>query len=200
MKDYLFAVSVFVLTLFSCEHELPKKLIKVEGLVYTNTNISIDSGSVYSSSLPSYVSESNVVFEITTIPDSKGNIEINNEGKISTKSELDKGNYQINVKTTNSAGTSLFTNALNITVIKKTAKITFQNNILPLVTQKCTPCHTSGSESFKIYENAKIRVDEYIRRTQLESTEEDFMPNGKTPLSSTEIELFKQWKLDGLLN
>ena len=83
---------------------------------------------------------------------------------------------------------------------KPVSAITFKNDILPIISLNCSPCHTSGSESFKIYSNAKLRVEELLRRTQLQNTDSDFMPSGRTPLSNKEIEIIKSWKQDGLLN
>ncbi len=81
-------------------------------------------------------------------------------------------------------------------------KITYEANIKPLISLRCTPCHLPP-DGFKTYFNsyqaAKSYGDEMIRRIQLPRTDTMAMPYKFPALVNTEIQKFIQWKTDGYL-
>lgn len=92
---------------------------------------------------------------------------------------------------------------------KKTAsvpvpKMTYEGNMQEVITTNCTPCHIpakgGNKKPYDNYTNVKTDIDEIIRRIELNPGEKGFMPFKKTAkLSDSTIQLFKQWRTDGLL-
>ena len=85
-----------------------------------------------------------------------------------------------------------------------TPKLTYENNLLPVIIANCSPCHIpskGGNKTpFDNYANVNKNIDEMIRRIQLNPTDKGFMPFKKTAmLSDSTIAVLKQWKADGLL-
>ena len=81
----------------------------------------------------------------------------------------------------------------------KTAVITYNQNIKPVIIKSCSPCHTgSGPEEYDVYSTTKNDIDDIIRRIELTPGQHGFMPARRTRLSDSTIALFKQWKTDGL--
>ena len=81
------------------------------------------------------------------------------------------------------------------------AKTTFELNIKPILVVKCAGvgCHiNSTATSYDIYDVAKLNVDKFIARIQLEKTDPKFMPLGGEKLAQADIDLIKKWKTDGL--
>ncbi len=76
--------------------------------------------------------------------------------------------------------------------------MTFEAGVMPLISTKCTPCHTSGDKAFTIYTNAKEEIDDIISRVQRNPGEKGFMPHKRDKLSEAEINTFIQWKQSGL--
>ncbi len=97
---------------------------------------------------------------------------------------------------------------VNCSSAKKTAatavpKLTYETNVQTAITSYCSPCHISGKGNKKPYDNfanVKADIDEIIRRIELNPTDRGFMPFRKsTKLSDSTINVFKQWKTDGLI-
>ena len=85
---------------------------------------------------------------------------------------------------------------------KDTPKVTYTANVAPLITANCSPCHIpprGNKEPLHTYEAAKKNIDESIRRIQLNPTDKGFMPFKHPKLSDSTIQVFVQWKADGLL-
>jgi nitrate/TMAO reductase-like tetraheme cytochrome c subunit len=86
---------------------------------------------------------------------------------------------------------------------KKPAPLTYEANIKPLIASSCVPCHIPPAGFKKAYDNytaVKTDIDEMLRRINLTPTEKDFMPFKKrAKLSDSLINVFVQWKADGLL-
>ena len=82
-------------------------------------------------------------------------------------------------------------------------KSTYAANVQTAITTNCSPCHISGKGNKKPYDNfanVKADIDEIIRRIELNPTDRGFMPFRKAAkLSDSTINVFKQWKTDGLL-
>lgn len=83
-------------------------------------------------------------------------------------------------------------------------KLNYTANLQAVVTDKCSPCHIpsrgGNKKPYDNYANVKTDIDEIIRRIELNPGEKGFMPFKKTAkLSDSTINLFKQWRADGLL-
>ena len=92
---------------------------------------------------------------------------------------------------------------------KKTAateipKMNYETNIQAMIAGSCSPCHIpskgGNKKPYDNFTNVKTDIDEIIRRIELNPGEKGFMPFKKTvKLSDSTINVFKQWKVDGLL-
>jgi hypothetical protein len=85
---------------------------------------------------------------------------------------------------------------------KQTAKVTYTANVQPVIAANCSPCHIppkGNKEPLDNYEGAKKNIDECIRRIQLNPGERGFMPFKHPKLPDSTIQVFVQWKNDGLL-
>ena len=81
-------------------------------------------------------------------------------------------------------------------------KITYAANVEPLITMHCSPCHIppkGNKEPLNTYATAKAHVDESIVRMNKNSDEKGFMPFKHPKLSDSTVNVFVQWKTDGLL-
>lgn len=83
-------------------------------------------------------------------------------------------------------------------------KMNYETNLQPLIMASCSPCHIpskgGNKKPYDNYANVKTDIDEMIRRIELNPGEKGFMPFKKTAkLSDSTINLFKQWRTDGLL-
>ena len=88
---------------------------------------------------------------------------------------------------------------------KKVAKVpllTYEADIQPLVIEKCSPCHIPSKGGNKLpldnFEAVKTHIDSVLARIQLIPGQKGFMPFKKAKLSDSTINVFKQWKADGL--
>lgn len=85
---------------------------------------------------------------------------------------------------------------------KAHAKITYISTIQPLVETSCTPCHfppKGNKKPYNTYASVKDDVDEILTRINKNPTDKGFMPMRHPKLSDSTINLFVQWKNDGLL-
>ena len=82
-------------------------------------------------------------------------------------------------------------------------KLTYIADIQPIMAEKCTPCHFPDKggriEALNSYAAVKGHIDDIIRRIQLNPGEKGYMPFKKPKLSDTTINMFKQWREDGML-
>lgn len=81
--------------------------------------------------------------------------------------------------------------------------LTYTADIQPLVADKCSPCHFPDKgrvAPLNTYEKVKGNIDEILRRIQLNPGDKGFMPFKHPKLSDSTINIFKQWKDDGLAN
>lgn len=98
---------------------------------------------------------------------------------------------------------SVYKSEVNKSPKIQAAPVSYQTQILPIMEQKCTPCHfpeRGRKEMLNTYSSLKNNIDEVLRRIQLPISDEEFMPfkSKKTPLSGTEIKLFVNWKAQGM--
>ena len=79
--------------------------------------------------------------------------------------------------------------------------ISFESNIKPIILAKCDPCHSGNGYQtpYNQYANAKNAIDTILVRINLEESNSSFMPNGSSKLDQSELDLFSQWKLEGLI-
>jgi hypothetical protein len=173
------------------------------GLSYQPNNIETTVGKAISSSVPNIGGATPITFALKSVsPDAKGNITIAANGVITANDKLEKGTYAVSVRATNSFGSAEFNNVFTISVKEETpppAKITFVDNVLPLMQRRCAPCHMPGgtqafSRNYGNYNQAKAQIDAIIS-----STSAGRMPPSNPRLTAEEIELLRQWKRDGLL-
>lgn len=82
-------------------------------------------------------------------------------------------------------------------------KINYEANIQPLIVSNCTPCHfpeKGGSKKpFNSYASVMENIDEIVNRIELSPADRGFMPFKHAKLSDSTINIFRQWKTDGLL-
>lgn len=83
-------------------------------------------------------------------------------------------------------------------------KMNYEANVQALVSANCSPCHIPANggrkRAYDNYANLKSDIDDIIRRIEMNPTDRGFMPFRKTEkLSDSVINVFKQWKADGLL-
>lgn len=79
----------------------------------------------------------------------------------------------------------------------------YTGNVETIIMSKCAPCHIppGGNKTpFNSYASVKANIDEIIKRIELNPTDKGFMPFKKTEkLDSATINVFKQWKADGMI-
>ncbi len=83
-------------------------------------------------------------------------------------------------------------------------KLTYETNLQAVIQANCTPCHIpakgGNKRPYDNFANVKTDIDEMIRRIELNPGDRGFMPFRKSAkLSDSTINVFKQWKADGLL-
>jgi hypothetical protein len=82
-------------------------------------------------------------------------------------------------------------------------KSTFATNLEPVIVANCTPCHFpskgGNKKPYDNYANVKADIDEMIRRIDLNPTDRGFMPFKRAKLSDSTINVFKQWRADGMM-
>lgn len=83
-------------------------------------------------------------------------------------------------------------------------KMTYEANLQAAISNNCSPCHIpakgGNKRPYDNFANVKTDIDEMIRRIELNPTDRGFMPFKKqAKLADSTINLFKQWRTDGLL-
>lgn len=83
-------------------------------------------------------------------------------------------------------------------------KSNYETNVQATVMANCSPCHIPANggrkRAYDNFANVKADIDEIIRRIELNPADRGFMPFRKAEkLSDSVINVFKQWKADGLL-
>ena len=92
------------------------------------------------------------------------------------------------------------TSSTTTTEVKKAT--VYAGNVETIIMSKCSPCHIppGGNKTpYNTYASVKAGIDEIIRRIELNPTDRGFMPFKKTEkLDEATINVFKQWKADGM--
>jgi mono/diheme cytochrome c family protein len=89
---------------------------------------------------------------------------------------------------------------------KKTAKaqplVTYNNDVQSLILANCSPCHIPAKggrvKALDTYGAATANIDATIDRIQRNPDQKGFMPFKHPKLSDSTINVFVQWKKDGL--
>ncbi len=84
---------------------------------------------------------------------------------------------------------------------KTPAALTYTANVKPLMEMNCTPCHFPPKGNKKAYDNylaVKGDIDQIIDRVNRNPGDRGFMPFKHPKLSDSAINVFVQWKKDGL--
>ncbi|MBO6515742.1 MAG: DUF4958 family protein [Bacteroidia bacterium] len=193
----LFAGSAF---LSSCnpDEETPVVTVKPSDLSYTPNTVSIKEGSSATSSAPEVQGTAPISFSITTAPDAGGAITVDASTGVITVSETTAaGTYKVSVDASNSAGSTSFTDAFTVEVI---APINFTDDVAPIVSASCSPCHVDGgaNTNYGVFANAESNANFIIDRIKRDEGSAGFMPLNGTKLSDADIATIEQWKEDGL--
>ena len=82
-------------------------------------------------------------------------------------------------------------------------KVTYGSDVQQLIQLKCSPCHLPSKggfkQSFENFANAQKFATAMVTRIELDPTARGFMPFKNAKLSADEINVFKNWVRDGLL-
>ncbi len=96
----------------------------------------------------------------------------------------------------------LFTHCRSTKAVTATKKLTYTADVQPIMAVKCTPCHFPDKggkvEALNNYTSVKDHIDDIIRRIELNPGEKGYMPFKKPKLGDSTINVFKQWKADGM--
>lgn len=79
--------------------------------------------------------------------------------------------------------------------------VTYESNIMPVIQSNCAPCHIEGKGNKKPLDNftsATSVADDMIVRIQKNPGDRGFMPAKHAKLSDSTINVFLDWKKDGL--
>ena len=82
-------------------------------------------------------------------------------------------------------------------------KITYSGNIQSLTLANCSPCHfppKGNKKALDSYVAMKTNIDTVISRITRLPNHRGFMPFKRARLSDSTINVYVQWKKDGLLN
>ena len=86
---------------------------------------------------------------------------------------------------------------------KTRVKMNYDTNVKAVIEGYCSPCHIPAKGGRRppldTYALVSKNIDEILRRVQLNPTDRGFMPDRKPKLSDSTINIFKQWKADGML-
>ena len=85
---------------------------------------------------------------------------------------------------------------------KQPEKLTYTANVQSLVAANCSPCHfppKGNKKPLNTYLAVTANIDSIINRIQKNPGEKGFMPFKHSKLSDSAINVFVQWKKDGLV-
>lgn len=88
------------------------------------------------------------------------------------------------------------------TASKVPPKITYDANVQQVMIANCSPCHMPPKGFKKPYDNyvaVKSDIDDILTRIQEKPGEPGFMPFKHPRMSDSTIQVYVQWKKDGLL-
>lgn len=86
--------------------------------------------------------------------------------------------------------------------VSSVPSVTYVSNIQQLVVANCSPYHFPASGGKKLaldnVDTASTHIDDIIARIEKHPGEKGFMPMKRSRLSDSNINVFRQWKTDGL--
>ena len=80
-------------------------------------------------------------------------------------------------------------------------KVTYDASIQPLVMNNCSPCHfppKGNKKPLDNYDSVKVEISSIIERIKKAPGEKGFMPAKHDKLPDSTINVFVQWKNDGM--
>lgn len=84
----------------------------------------------------------------------------------------------------------------------KPVLLNYVTNVQPTIVANCSPCHIpprGNKKALDTYDASKANIDDIITRIKLNPGQRGFMPFKHDKLSDSVINIFVQWKSDGLL-
>jgi hypothetical protein len=87
---------------------------------------------------------------------------------------------------------------------KPPRKLNYESDLKTVIMANCSPCHIpakgGNKKPYDNFANVNKDIDEMIRRMELNPTDRGFMPFRRpAKLSDSTINVFKQWKTDGMM-
>lgn len=85
---------------------------------------------------------------------------------------------------------------------KSIPKINYTTHVQPIIAGTCSPCHIppgGNKKALNTYESAMANIDDILERIEKNPGEKGFMPFKHPKLPDSTIQVFKQWKIDGLI-
>lgn len=160
---------------------------------YSSSTLSVPNSQTRTSPSPSINNGGSAITDIKIFGATPEGVSINPTTGIITASDLaGEGTYHISVEVTNSIGSTTFSNVITL----NRRKVDYSEDLHPLFSSKCTPCHVTGSQPKWVdFATAKSNIDNIINRA---ITIGD-MPQGGPQLPQADKDLILQWKTDGLL-
>ena len=98
--------------------------------------------------------------------------------------------------------TSTNTSTTTTTPVPTHASLTYMTNIQSTLIANCSPCHfppRGNKTALDTYASAKENIGDIISRIKMNPEERGFMPFKHSKLSDSVINVFVQWKADGLM-
>lgn len=93
------------------------------------------------------------------------------------------------------------TSTKKVAVLIDEPKVTYLANIQPVVLASCSPCHIppkGRKKALDTFDSMASEIDEVISRIQKDPEQVGFMPLKHSKLSDSTINLFVQWRKQGL--
>jgi len=84
---------------------------------------------------------------------------------------------------------------------KSAPAITYTSRVQPIIASSCSPCHIppgGNKKALNSYTAAKDNIDDIITRIQKDPSERGFMPFKHPKLADSTIQVFVQWKNEGM--
>jgi hypothetical protein len=164
--------------------QLPKNLF------YSTNEVFVCTGETFITSIPKVEGTSPMQFSLETEPNNPKIRIDESAGTIQIMADSPTGSYKAHVKVCNRTGNMVFKNIITFYISAfDPAGVNFENDVKPLVQIKCDPCHTSGGgRDWTNLNNTK----KYILNI-IEKTTSGEMPQNEAPLSSAEIQIFRDW-------
>lgn len=169
----------------------PREVRLPQAVVYSVDTLHVPNGQTRQTEIPTVETGGAPIEAFEIIGSQFVGMSIASNGVISADDRAALGNYAISVSLKNSAGSAEFFNVL--TVARR--KVTFAQDIQPMFTARCSPCHRNAPVSFLEYSYAKSKIDLIVERAVTQKT----MPPQGAEMSQADRDLIRQWKTDGLL-